>query len=142
MDLPFYKYYKVREEDVVRYYFYSEPLQKRVLKVVKFTPIGVLNFYNVALADVLDDGSMTDQKTSKDFDRDLIITTVTRIMLDFLDIHPYAKLSFQGNTPAKTRLYRMALSIFFEKLSAILNAYGVWQKEEGFDFEPFKPNIN
>ena len=122
MDLPFYKYHKVKQEEEVIFQFYSVVENTKVLKAVTFTSFGLLNFYNVALADVLENGALTDIKTTKDFDRDLILTTVVRIMLEFFYAEPFEKLSFRGNTPAKTRLYRMALSIHFEGLSEHLKA--------------------
>ena len=142
MDLPFYRYHKVKDEEVFRYYFYSKLQNKEVLKAVTFAPFYWLNFYNVALVDVLENGQFTDIKTTKDYDRDLILVTVVRIMIDFLKNYSNVKLYFKGNTTAKTRLFRMAISKHSSELTGLLKVYGVWEKEEGLDFEPFNANIN
>lgn len=36
----------------------------------------------------------------------------------------------------------MAVAIHIKGISNLLKVYGGWDKEEGFDFEPFKTNTN
>src|SRR6267154_2529005 len=107
------KYGLTRNGGDFAYEFYSEGLNGRIKKQIKFQPLRKLgeNVFNVALGDKDEvTGHFDNFVISNNNDRTKVINTVAEAIIDFIDFKPRAILLVQGNTGSRTRLYQMALS--------------------------------
>jgi len=87
------------------------------------------DFYNLVLAEIDTDGELDIYTVSDNGDMKFVLSTVYKTMAHFLDLKPEAVISFTGSTPARTRLYRIALSINLSDLHQNFDVYGVLEKE-------------
>jgi hypothetical protein len=83
---------------------------------------GVSDFYNV----------------SNNGDRDKILATIVDICYNYFELYPNHVITFTGENKARTRLYQMAISSYFDELSLDFHIYGELNKVT----EPFRKNIN
>ncbi|MBO0939040.1 hypothetical protein J2I47_20975 [Fibrella sp. HMF5335] len=124
-------------DDLLTFRFESISDQKRITKLIVYTPIPGLNgVYNLALLDFLSDGTTDDLTVSNNGDMPQILATVAQTMLQFLRQHPGATIAFAGSTPVRTRLYRVAISQNIQLIEPMLLIEGF----VGGVFEPFRPN--
>jgi hypothetical protein len=106
--------------------FTSENEERLVYKRVIFTLLPVSDLiYNLALVDVAENGLVDDHVVSDNGDLIKVLATVFRIILQFLKTHPEAKVYFTGNTPARTRLYRIAMARELNRLDEFIRVYGI-----------------
>lgn len=77
-----------------------------------------------------------DQAVSNNGDLELILATVAAAAYDFCRQHPGASIFAVGGTPARTRLYRMAIARHLDRLQTQFTIYG----ELGNEWEPFQLN--
>ena len=107
-------------------------------KVVYFTVL-TEDIHNLSLVDYhtvtkeYNDMSITDNG-----DMPEILATVVAIIHKFLYAHPDQKIYFRGSTPARTRLYQIAISKVYERDSSDLSVKGNLND----DWVPFEPNLN
>lgn len=94
-----------------------------VSKSVIYTKTDVQGFYSIALLDVYPDGSTDDTSVTDNGDMEKILLTVFQTFDIFFKNHPDSIVAFEGSTPSRTRLYRIALS---HELSNINRLYTVW----------------
>lgn len=135
MNEPFYKF--SFSEDNLSFSFKSEG-KKEIQKLVVFQKLNYGNYYQLALVDVLDDGTYTDNIVSNNGDRNQVLATVFRIISYFLRLFPDAIILFTGSTPSRTRLYQIAISSELESVSKLFQIKGF----DGKEFEDFLPNKN
>lgn len=67
-----------------------------------------------------------------------ILATVVAIIHKFLYSHPDQKIYFRASTPARTRLYQIAISKVYDEDKSDLFIKGNLNE----DWFPFEPNIN
>lgn len=122
MDLE--KYGAVPSADFLSFTFESVGPNGRIKKLVKFQPMyGPI--YNIALSDVDEfTGELSDTAVSNNNDTRKILTTVVATIYDFFKSHQDALLFIKGNTHSRTRLFRRAITIYFDKISADFAVYG------------------
>jgi hypothetical protein len=121
----------------IRYNFRSISQDKEVAKRVIFTTSDYQNIYNLALVDVLEDGTLSDITESRNKDMITILATVIKIIEDFLDKHPEKFLIFQGSDERRQRLYRLVIS---RELNNLQKHFSIFGGIEGNKAEPFRPN--
>ena len=111
--------------------FISEGPKGNIYKSVLFSKIkvkGLRNLYNLEFGDKnkatgeIDDFVITDNQ-----DRDKVLATVVSAIFQFFQRHPKAQIFFTGSTPARTRLYRMAMSKYLSELSLNFVLFGLSQ---------------
>jgi len=98
--------------------FVSDGPNGKIPKIVLYQPMNEPDLYNLALGDL-------DSKTGEiDFDirtnngdRDMILATITETVYAFLYSRPTYSIHFKGSDSVSTRLYQMAISNYFDKLS-------------------------
>jgi hypothetical protein len=78
MDEPYYPYERPVTE--IKYDFWSVSDEKQVRKRVIFTALDSPNIYNLALVDVLENGSMSDITETRNKDMKTVLATVIRII--------------------------------------------------------------
>lgn len=133
MDKPFYQF--EIGSDARRYSFISEgahPVEKRVT----YAETNLPDFFNLALADVEEDGSQNFYAVRNNGDLAQIMATVAQTLLAFFRRHPRAKVAFTGSTSARTRLYQIILARELQKVADTFVIFGV----KGYALETFRPN--
>lgn len=129
--------YPVTEKDGIRFSFTSIGPLRTQRKVILYDQItGAVSLYNLALLDLYDDGSLDDLSVSNNQDMPRILATVIYTMHLFFEHYPTATVIFSGSTPARTRLYRVAISQNITLFDEIFFVRGVL----GESVEPYQPN--
>lgn len=102
------------------YEFYSEGKNGRIKTVVRFKLIDeVYEIYNLGFGDFMETtGNINDLSVSNNNDREKVLATVAATVLDFSERNPDAAIFARGSTPARTRLYRMGISKYFDNINA------------------------
>ena len=93
-----------------RYEFISVSEQKQVKKVVHFSPTDVEGLYNLALLDVLPNGSTSDVTETNNKDMATVLATVVQIVIDFFDKNPTNFVFIQGSDARRQRLYQIVIN--------------------------------
>lgn len=81
-------------------------------------------------------GEVDDQSVSDNGDTAKILATIFSITHQFLSNNPSYLVYFQGNTPARNRLYRMAINQAAAELTSYFSLFGLHQDS----WERFSPN--
>ncbi|MCU0339213.1 MAG: hypothetical protein MUE30_04960 [Spirosomaceae bacterium] len=136
MDEPHYPYEKPITE--IRYDFKSISGEKEVKKRVFFTTSDYQTIYNLALVDVLEDGSISDMSESRNKDMNTILATVIRVIEHFFEANPINLIIFRGSDERRQRLYRLLIARELHKIQRKFQVYGVFNNEES---EIFQPNV-
>lgn len=95
-----------------------------ISKRVAFTKTEWNNVYNLAFGDIDDDNEIDDYSVSNNGDRNKILATVASIVEAYTKKYPDRWIIFTGSTTERTRLYRMAVGLHIEELSAKFEIYG------------------
>ena len=123
--------------NVLIYEFTSFGPQGIIKKIVEFEETADRNIYNLAFGNLKEDGTIDDLITSNNDDRNKVITTVAYIVIKFTECRPDCYILFTGSTKARTRLYRIAITLNYQDLSKTLN---IWGLHEEVGWEPFNSN--
>jgi hypothetical protein len=67
-------------------------------------------YYNLALVDVLEDGTFDDKVESKNGDMEKIMATVAQSLPLFFEQNPEAIVLFKGSDERRTRLYQIIIN--------------------------------
>ncbi|WP_343691299.1 hypothetical protein [Chitinophaga sp.] len=141
------KYPYILNETTARFDFESTGPNGTIKKTVDYYKIGTWidgsQVYNLAFGDwdeknnVINDLSRTDNN-----DRDKILATVASTVIDMVSVMNEIAIYAEGSTPARTRLYQMAININKEEIEGILNIYGYIDEkrqlfESGKNYEAF-----
>lgn len=111
--------------------FFSQGPKGVIRKAIQFLPLEG-NIYNLAFGDWDEvNQKINDKARSNNNDREKILATVADSIVRFIQSHPSAGVLAQGETPAKTRLYQMAINrerMIDNKLYKIKGFYlGKWE---------------
>lgn len=60
----------------------------------------------------------------------IALATVATVLADFLAHHPSATIIIEGNAPARTRLYRVAIAGFFDSPDLSFEVFGETEGEQ------------
>src|SRR5438093_100733 len=99
-----------------------------IKKIIQFTPTNAKNVFNLAFGNIREDGTIDDNTTSDNKDRDKILATIAAAVYDFTERFPGSYIFFTGSSNERTRLYRMAISLNYEELADSFDIWGL--KEE------------
>lgn len=127
------------------YEFFSEGPKGRIKKVVQFhllsdDPDPV---YNLGFGDwIEEDGYVDDLIVSNNNDRKKVLASVAQAVIDFTERNRRAFVVAQGSTAARTRLYQMGISEFYDDISSLFhisgNIDGQWQPfQAGKNYDAF-----
>ena len=133
MTHPFYQF--TTSVDAHRFEFTSIG-QRIIHKVIVYQKLPPLNLYNLVLADIGADNQLDDFSVSDNGDRDKILATVIQSLFAFFAQYPHATVFFAGSTPARTRLYQVAIARELEAAAPRLDIYGLIDDVP----EPFERN--
>lgn len=121
--------------------FVSEGPNGNIKKAVVYTPIREdgITFYNLGFGDVnAKTGKLDDLSKSNNGDRNKVLTTVARTVLEFTRCLPNAIVVAKGSTPSRTRLYQMGLAGNLEEIRKTLEVMGYADGE----WLHFERNVN
>lgn len=135
MTHPFYDFDTTKERKDYQFHFVSVGL-RIIPKIIIFERIYEPDIFNLILADRLPNGNIDILTVSDNGDRDKILATVVRALITFFEQQPDAWVLFTGSTPARTRLYRIAISLELDQASEQFDVYGVC----GGQLERFQAN--
>ena len=99
-----------------------------------------IDYFNLGFGDLnpktgkIDDLVVTDNQ-----DREKILATVAGTVLQFTQHFPDAMVYAEGSTPARTRLYQIAIAANWNEIEPLLHVFG-YHQEEGW--QPFRKNVN
>ncbi len=121
-------------ESFLDYEFISEGPKGSIRKVVHFTQV-TNNVFNLGFGD-LDEktGEINDTAVTNNNDSRKVLATVAATIRDFSIEYPDAWIIARGSTLSRTRLYRMAITNYWEDISMNFEVFGL----NGNAWEPFE----
>jgi hypothetical protein len=135
MDENYYQYERPISE--IRYNFKSVSYEKEVCKRVIFTTSNYQNFYNLALVDVFEDGTVSDITETRNKDMITVLATVIKIIEEFLSQYPKSFIIFQGSDERRQRLYRLIINKEMPNIQKKFIVLGGFDESQP---EPFQTN--
>lgn len=129
------KYHLKADETLNVFEFISIGSKGAIRKMIHFQPTYTIGVYNLAFGDkhptinAIDDLIITNNG-----DTDKVLATVADALYIFLDKNPEALVYATGSTPARTRLYRMGITRFYEEIQQNFFLFGRINKEF-YEFE-------
>jgi hypothetical protein len=134
-------------EQFTSFIFESHGKRGVILKRVLFEPItsfvdesNVLReVFNLAFGDIAHPTSEIDDTiVSNNGDMEKVLATIGSIIYAFFDKHPTALVQFEGSTPSRNRLYRMAINKWLDRLTPDFAILGLFHEE----WKKFESNKN
>ncbi|HXB96316.1 MAG TPA: hypothetical protein VNU70_14190 [Puia sp.] len=125
--------------DLSVFEFMSVGRNGSIKKRVVFAKTDMRGIYNLAFGNIRSDNSMDDGFINDNGDRNEILATVAQAVDIYTQRYPRRWIYFRGNTPTKTRLYRMVISIYWGELSQKFEIYADVDGKE--HFIPFQRNM-
>jgi hypothetical protein len=119
------KYHLKSEETLTVFEFISEGPKGAIRKLIHFQPTSQQGIYNLAFGDKdLETGDINDLAISNNGDMEKVLATVVSAVYAFFDKHPDAMVYATGSTQARTRLYRMGITKFYEEMNKDFYLFG------------------
>lgn len=132
------KYPLLTGNDKTIFEFTSQGPKGDIKKLILFQKISDFNFYNLAFGDKDEvSNSISDLVVSDNGDTEKVLATVVSALYFFFIHYPNAVVYATGSTPARTRLYRMGITHFYEEAMNDFYLYG----QIGDNIFPFRPEI-
>jgi hypothetical protein len=128
--------------DKLEFQFDSEGPRGKIKKVVQFAQTHNEAIYNLAFGNLNKDGSIDDETTNDNKDRNKILATVAATVYEFTAHYSEKIVFFCGSTPERTRLYRMALTVNLEQLKKDFRIYGVLKGINTFERVLFRKGVD
>nr|WP_262899634.1 hypothetical protein [Chryseosolibacter histidini] len=121
--------------------FESNGPNGKIKKVVRYSPQNAngVTYFNLGFGDWNETiGKIDDSAISNNQDRERILATVAATVLEFTRRFPDAMVYATGSTPARTRLYQMAIAANCNEIELFLTVYGFADN----NWHPFKKGVN
>ncbi len=102
--------------------------------------MGIKDTYNLALGDLLPDGTIDDKSNSNNGDIVKVLSTVIAILKEFTFVRPEANIVFTGSTDHRMKLYTRILRTYhslFAKEFKIRAFIKVGNEYTEIDFDPY-----
>ncbi len=131
-------------EDALNYQFDSVSEFRTIHKIVEFRPLSNNPiFYNLALLDLNEDGTVDDLVVSNNQDMKRVIATIFQAMLTFFNKYPNKLVYFQGSdeTGLRIRLYRIIIARELEEAQKLFEIYGQLPDKTYEEFIPDRSYI-
>ncbi len=123
MNEPSYPFKRI--DDRITFSFESVSQERTISKLIEFRLLNPhAELYNLALMDILPDGTISDMMVSNNQDMPKVLATVFQSINQFFIEKPNSKILIEGSTTSRTRLYQMAISKYFQELEPIYNIWG------------------
>ena len=141
MRLP--RYELKAEKSLMVFEFISEGLQGQIPKLIKFSETTLKGFFNLAFGDKdFKTGEIDDTVVSNNGDSEKVLATVVSAVYSFTNKEKNVWVYATGSTKARTRLYRMGISKYFDEVKSDFHIYGLkdgeWEEfEKGVEYSAF-----
>ncbi|WP_276503219.1 DUF6934 family protein [Terrimonas pollutisoli] len=132
----------IASSDKLEFQFESEGPKGTIKKMVQFAQTQNEDIYNLAFGNLNKDGSIDDETTNDNKDRNKILATVAATVYEFTAKYPDKMIFFCGITAERTRLYRMALTVNLEELKKDFRIYGVLKGMDSFERVLFRKGVD
>lgn len=133
------RYQLTAGHELLAYEFISEGPKGLISKRIQFTLVNREGVYNLALGDKDHlTGEIDDKVVSNNGDSEKVLATVVDAVFAFLDQYPTSWVFASGSTAARTRLYQIGISKYYDEISAKLEIYGQIDDE----WRPFERDRN
>lgn len=117
--------------------FLSTGPKGSVKKYILFKPMeSVPGVFTMGFGDIMPGGELSDKVVTNNQDLSLIVGALLLAIECFFKQHPEKSLFIIGNTPSRTRLYRIIISRNFQSIESRFSIYGL---TEG-NWDPFVNN--
>ncbi len=124
MDLP--KYELSAESSLSIFEFTSIGPKGEIQKIIKFSETHLKDFYNLGFGDKeTETGKLNDKVVSNNGDSDKVLATVVSAVYAFTDLNPNAWVYATGSTKSRTRLYKMGISKYLDKVGNDFEVFGL-----------------
>lgn len=130
------KKYHLKADSTLTYFeFISIGPNGAIRKMIEFQTTSIPGVYNLAFGDKNADTNEFDDLTiSHNGDTEQVLGTVTAALYAFFDRKPEALVYATGSTPARTWLYRMGITKFFDEIKQDFHLFGqVGEEMEVFE---------
>jgi hypothetical protein len=135
-----YEYYPLRyQNDLSSFDFISVGRYGEILKRVEFKPTETNNVFALSFGDVTESNEIDDLSISDNGDRNMVLSTIVTIVDQYTKRYPDRTIYFIASTDARTRLYRMVISLYWEELSAKYHIYVDTDSKDGW--VPFRKGM-
>ncbi|MBA2761580.1 MAG: hypothetical protein H0U39_06395 [Segetibacter sp.] len=129
------KYQLKSESSLTTFEFISEGPKGLIHKRIEFQRTTDPRLFNLAFGDKnLTTREIDDQAISNNADSEKVLATVVGAVYAFSDKHPNTFIYAKGSTKARTRLYKMGITKYYEEMRRDFFLYG----QVGDDFYPFQ----
>ena len=140
MELDTYTF-ENENDDLFSYSFVSKGKNGNIIKIVQFTLMENGESYNLSLGDYQPEtSSINYDSISNNGDMNIVFTTISNIVIDFLSKFPKKYVFATGNTNNRTRLYRTGLSKYQNQIKEHFFLLGrkdgewqIFEKEENYE---------
>lgn len=134
MKLPRYEYSTESEAEL--FTFISEGKKGRIKKIVVYSEMLQRDIYNLAFGDYDEvTNSINDVVVTDNNDSQKVLATVASTLYVFTERHSNVWVYATGSNPARTRLYRMGITINIQEILEDFEVYGLTSAEEWVPFE-------
>lgn len=118
--------YHLKSDNTLTYFeFISVGPKGAIRKMIEFQTTSSPGLYNLAFGDKNSEtGGLDDLAISNNGDTEKVLGTVTAALYAFFDRNPTAIVYATGSTPARTRLYRMGITKFYNEIQNDFYLYG------------------
>jgi len=129
------KYHLKAESKFTRFGFISEGNKGAIRKLIEFQATSDADVYNLAFGDKDPaTGDLNDLAITNNGDTEKVLATVVAAVYVFFDNYPATYVYATGSTKARTRLYRMGITKFYEEMQKDFYLYG----QVGDDYPEFE----
>ena len=119
------KYQLKAGQELLSYEFISEGPNGLIRKRIQFTLVNRDQVFNLAFGDKDPvSGEINDLVISNSGDSEKVLATVIATVYAFCDRHPGAWIYASGSTRARTRLYKMGITRFYEEIKGDFDIFG------------------
>jgi hypothetical protein len=131
MKIP--KYALRADQSFTVFEFVSLGANGEITKRIEFTKLAwAEEVYNLGFGDLRQpDGEMDDLAVSNNGDSQQVLATVVGAVYEFTARHPHAWVYAEGSTPARLRLYRMAIAKHLIEVTKDFRLFGL--KDESWE---------
>lgn len=109
--------------------------------MVKFEETIIPDVMNLSFGIAISNESVNDIARIDNDDRNKILATVAKTIYEFSKLHPEKAIFFTGSTPARTRLYRIALTVHLGELLKDFEVFGVYLFDSSIYYEKFEKQM-
>jgi hypothetical protein len=137
------KYYLKSESKFTRFEFISEGRRGAIRKLIEFQETTNPDVYNLAFGDFNPQTQeINDLAVSDNGDTEKVLATVVNAVYTFFNNYPDVFVYATGSTKARTRLYRMGITRFYDEMEKDFYLYGqigddFFEFEIGKDYDGF-----